>query len=79
MIVYQILFLLAQEGIFTNRASELGIENTGWGWGARFFDADNDLDEDLYVVNGMKVINGRVTKMYSLKMKTECLIIFLKV
>ena len=52
-------FVGSEEGIFTNRASELGIENTGWGWGARFFDADNDLDEDLYVVNGMKVINGR--------------------
>ena len=52
-------FVGSEEGIFTNRASELGIENTGWGWGARFIDADNDLDEDLYVVNGMKVINGR--------------------
>ena len=38
-------FVGSEEGIFTNRAPELGIENTGWGWGARFFDADNDLDE----------------------------------
>ena len=39
-------------GVFTNQSVQLGIEDTGWGWGARFFDADHDLDEDLYVVNG---------------------------
>lgn len=38
---------------YSDKASELRVDNTGWGWGARFLDIDHDLDEDLYVVNGM--------------------------
>ncbi|MEM8893268.1 MAG: FG-GAP-like repeat-containing protein [Bacteroidota bacterium] len=41
------------DGTFTDRAVQLDIDDTGWGWGVRFFDAEHDMDEDLFVVNGM--------------------------
>jgi len=37
---------------FTDLARETGTHDTGWGWGAKFFDYDNDGWLDLYVVNG---------------------------
>ena len=37
---------------FTDVARETGVHDTGWGWGARFFDYDNDGWLDLYVTNG---------------------------
>lgn len=45
-------FINNENEFFTDQAKSNGIEDTGWGWGTRFFDADHDLDEDLYVVNG---------------------------
>jgi hypothetical protein len=38
---------------FTDVSRETGTYNTGWGWGAKFFDYDNDGWLDLYVANGM--------------------------
>jgi hypothetical protein len=39
---------------FQNVAAEVGVDNTGWGWGTQFFDCDHDGDEDLVVVNGVE-------------------------
>ncbi len=47
------------DGTFSDKARQLGVDDTGWGWASRFFDADHDMDEDLYVVNGMFVTGGR--------------------
>jgi len=37
---------------FTDVARETGTWDTGWGWGGKFFDYDNDGWLDLYVLNG---------------------------
>src|SRR5579864_633111 len=37
---------------FTDVARENGVHDTGWGWGAKFLDYDNDGWLDIYVVNG---------------------------
>lgn len=37
---------------FTDKAIDMGVENSGWGWGTHFFDYDHDGDEDLFAVNG---------------------------
>ncbi len=54
--IYQLdpnpFFINRGNGTFLNRSEVLRVDDTGWGWGARFFDADHDMDEDLYVVNG---------------------------
>ena len=37
---------------FSDVSRETGTSETGWGWGAKFFDYDNDGWLDLYVTNG---------------------------
>jgi hypothetical protein len=40
------------DGTLLDVSRETGTHNTGWGWGAKFFDYDNDGWLDLYVTNG---------------------------
>jgi hypothetical protein len=40
------------DGTFTDVSQEVGVCDTGWGWGAKFIDYDNDGWLDLYVMNG---------------------------
>jgi hypothetical protein len=37
---------------FTDVSTEEGACDTGWGWGAKFLDVDNDGALDIYAVNG---------------------------
>ncbi len=47
-----LLLRLKADGTYEDKAEDLGLSVTAWGWNARFFDFDNDEWQDLYVVNG---------------------------
>ena len=44
------LFMNTGQNYFINSSVALGVSLAGWGWGAEFFDLENDGDEDLIVV-----------------------------
>lgn len=46
------LFVDSGNRRYTDKAAQFGVQNTGWGWGVSFLDADHDGDEDLVAVNG---------------------------
>lgn len=46
------LWLNWGRGLFADVSGETGTCDTGWGWGAKFLDFDNDGLLDLYVANG---------------------------
>lgn len=46
------LWLNQHDLSFVNVASDSNTRDGGWGWGAKFLDADNDGDLDIYTVNG---------------------------
>ena len=41
-----------EDGHFTNRAVELGVDKTKWSWQTRFGDMDLDGDQDILTING---------------------------
>ncbi len=49
---YNFLFKSEGDSLFTDQADAYGVGEGGWGWGAAFFDADNDGWLDLAETNG---------------------------
>ena len=47
------LYLNNGDRTFTDVTDVAGVRDGGWGWGAAFFDYDNDGDQDLAMTNGM--------------------------
>ena len=46
------LYLQEPGGAYRQAATDLHVDHAGWAWGQAFFDADNDGDRDIFVVNG---------------------------
>ncbi len=52
-------FLIGQRGpygelTYTDEAAQMGVEDTGWGWGTAFTDLDLDGQLDLFAAQGMQ-------------------------
>lgn len=48
-----VLFTRDANGMFVDRAVELGVEHIGWAWSSHFVDLDQDGWQDLYVTTGL--------------------------
>lgn len=55
------------DGTLVNVAPDVGAADSGWGWGAKFVDFDNDGNLDIYAVNGF-VSDGPVDMFTSGKL-----------
>jgi hypothetical protein len=47
-----VLLMAGPDGRFADKASEMGVQEAGFTWNAKFADLDNDEFLDLYIVNG---------------------------
>jgi len=47
-----VLLMRGEDGLFRDRAAEMGVNLAGWVWTIKFADLDNDEWMDLYGVNG---------------------------
>lgn len=52
---------------FADMAERLGIQDCGWGWGAKFVDVNNDGWLDLFVLNGFVSANPKKSYWYELQ------------
>lgn len=59
-----LLYINNQDGTFTERAAEFGLNDTGHSNHSVFFDMDNDNDLDMYLVNRPEVFNIPLSQMY---------------
>lgn len=60
------LFENQGNGIFIDKAKDVGVSDAGWAWGTEFFDFDHDGGLDLYVVNGFESEPGNNFFFYNL-------------
>lgn len=56
------------DGTFIDVGRETGVHATGWGWGAKFADFDNDGWLDLFVVNGLRSAGAKnyITEVFEM-------------
>ena len=47
-----VLLIGSEGGKFVDKAEEMNVDITGWGWNGKIADLDNDEWQDIYVVNG---------------------------
>ena len=47
-----VLLVGSEGGKFVDKAEEMNVDITGWGWNGKIADLDNDEWQDIYVVNG---------------------------
>jgi len=60
-----LLFINNQDGTFTEKAKEFGLDNQGYGVNAVFFDYDKDGDLDVYIANQVstRLNSGHATQL----------------
>ena len=59
-----VLLFANDDNKFDDKALEWGVQNAGWAWNSKFFDADLDGFNDLFVANGDYETNRRRESNY---------------